>query len=51
MPGSDLRLLALDGDGLSALMTLENLMQAVNPKAPPKPYDCFDMIGGTGTGG
>jgi patatin-like phospholipase/acyl hydrolase len=51
MPDSDLRLLALDGDGLSALMTLEKLMEAVNPKAPPKPYDCFDMIGGTGTGG
>lgn len=54
MPGSDLRLLALDGGGvrgLSALMILEQLMEAVNPDAPPKPCDYFDMIGGTSTGG
>jgi patatin-like phospholipase/acyl hydrolase len=34
MPGNDLRLLALDGGGvrgLSALMILEQLMEAVNP--------------------
>jgi patatin-like phospholipase/acyl hydrolase len=54
MPGSDLRLLALDGGGvrgLSALMILEQLMEAVDPSAPPKPCDYFDMIGGTSTGG
>jgi patatin-like phospholipase/acyl hydrolase len=54
MLGSDLRLLALDGGGvrgLSALMILEQLMEAVNPDAPPKPCDYFDMIGGTSTGG
>jgi patatin-like phospholipase/acyl hydrolase len=54
MPGSKLRLLVLDGNGvcgLSALATLNNLMEYVNPHAPPKPCDCFDMIGGTGTGG
>ncbi|ORY02205.1 hypothetical protein BCR34DRAFT_493307 [Clohesyomyces aquaticus] len=54
MPSNDLRLLALDGGGvrgLSALMILEQLMEAVNPDAPPKPCDYFDMIGGTSTGG
>jgi patatin-like phospholipase/acyl hydrolase len=54
MPGSDLHLLALDGGGvrgLSALIILEQLMEAVDPDAPPKPCDYFDMIGGTSTGG
>jgi patatin-like phospholipase/acyl hydrolase len=54
MPNQDLRLLALDGGGvrgLSALMILEQLMEAVNPDAPPKPCDFFDMICGTSTGG
>jgi patatin-like phospholipase/acyl hydrolase len=54
MPGSELRLLALDGGGvrgLSALMILERLMEAVDPSAPPKPCEYFDMIGGTSTGG
>jgi patatin-like phospholipase/acyl hydrolase len=54
MPGNNLRLLALDGGGvrgLSALMILEQLMEAVNPDAPPKPCDYFDLIGGTSTGG
>jgi patatin-like phospholipase/acyl hydrolase len=55
MPGSDLRLLALDsGDGiriLSTLIILQDLMEKVNPDAPPKPCDYFDMIGGTSTGG
>ena len=54
MPGSELRLLALDGGGvrgLSALMILEQLMEAVDPDAPPKPCDYFNMIGGTSTGG
>jgi patatin-like phospholipase/acyl hydrolase len=54
MPNQNVRLLALDGGGvrgLSALMILEQLMEAVNPDAPPKPCDYFDMIGGTSTGG
>jgi patatin-like phospholipase/acyl hydrolase len=53
MPGSDLRLPALDGGvrGLSALTILEQLMEAVCPNAPPKPCDYFDMIRGTSTGG
>ena len=54
MPDNELRLLALDGGGvrgLSALMILRQLMEAVNPDLPPKPYDYFDMIGGTSTGG
>ncbi|KAJ9149952.1 Patatin family protein [Pleurostoma richardsiae] len=39
MPGSDLRLLALDGGGvrgLSTLMILRRLMATVDPVAPPK---------------
>jgi patatin-like phospholipase/acyl hydrolase len=54
MPANGLRLLALDGDGihgLSALIILEQLMEAINPDVPPKPCDYFDMIGGTSTGG
>jgi patatin-like phospholipase/acyl hydrolase len=54
MPGSDLRLLALDGGGvrgLSALIILQELMEKINPDCPPKPCDYFDMIGGTSTGG
>lgn len=54
MSTSEVRLLALDGGGvrgLSALMILEQLMEAVNPDAPPKPCDYFDMIAGTSTGG
>lgn len=51
---TELRLLSLDGGGvrgLSALMILEQLMEAVNPQSPPKPCEFFDMIGGTNTGG
>ena len=54
MPATDLRLLALDGGGvrgLSSLMILRRLMATVDPDAPPKPCDYFDMIGGTSTGG
>lgn len=56
MPDKELRLLSLDGDGggvrgLSALMILEQLMEAVDQDAPPKPCDYFDMIAGTSTGG
>jgi patatin-like phospholipase/acyl hydrolase len=54
MPHKDLRLLALDGGGvrgLSALLILQRLMEAIDPETPPKPCECFDMIGGTSTGG
>ncbi|KJZ69359.1 hypothetical protein HIM_11241 [Hirsutella minnesotensis 3608] len=54
MPGHDIRLLALDGGGvrgLSSLMILQNLMSTIDPDAPPKPCDYFDMIAGTSTGG
>lgn len=54
MPVKDLRLLSLDGGGvkgLSALIILQQLMETVDPKNPPKPCDYFDMIGGTNTGG
>ncbi|KAG7289884.1 hypothetical protein NEMBOFW57_006261 [Staphylotrichum longicolle] len=54
MPAGALRLLALDGGGvrgLSSLMILRSLMAAVNPDAPLRPCDYFDMIGGTSTGG
>ncbi len=54
MPATNLRLLALDGSGvrgLSSLMILRRLMAAVDPDAPPRPCDYFDMIGGTSTGG
>lgn len=49
-----LRLLALDGGGirgLSMLEILKQLMSTINQESPPKPCDCFDMIGGTSTGG
>ncbi|KAF2870202.1 hypothetical protein BDV95DRAFT_608207 [Massariosphaeria phaeospora] len=42
MHGSELRLLALDGGGgrgLSALMMLEEMIEAVNPGTTPKPCD------------
>jgi patatin-like phospholipase/acyl hydrolase len=54
MSKQDVRLLALDGGGvrgLSALMILKQLMEAINPDAPPKPCDYFDMMAGTSTGG
>lgn len=54
MPGRDLCLLSLDGGGvrgLSSLAILKRLMETINPNAPPKPCEYFDMIGGTSTGG
>jgi patatin-like phospholipase/acyl hydrolase len=54
MPGKELCLLSLDGGGvrgLSALQILKELMEKINPNAPPKPCEYFDMIGGTSTGG
>ncbi|KAH0593772.1 hypothetical protein MHUMG1_08523 [Metarhizium humberi] len=50
----ELRLLAIDGGGvrgLSALQIIKQLMESIDPTNPPKPCDCFDMIGGTSTGG
>ena len=54
MPGGNIRLLVLDGDrvrGLSSLLIICSLMEAVDPESPPKPCDYFDMIGGTSTSG
>jgi patatin-like phospholipase/acyl hydrolase len=54
MPHKDLCLLALDGGGvrgLSTLLILQQLMEAIDPETPPKPCEYFDMIGGTSTGG
>lgn len=54
MSENKLRLLALDGGGvrgLSTLQILKQLMEVIDPESPPKPCDCFDMIGGTSTGG
>lgn len=54
MLGHELRLLALDGGDirdLSSLIILEQLMKTIDSDSPPKPYDYFDMIGGTSTGG
>jgi hypothetical protein len=45
---------ATDGGGvrgLSSLYILQQLMQRINPEAPPRPCDYFDMICGTSTGG
>ncbi|RWA05858.1 hypothetical protein EKO27_g9246 [Xylaria grammica] len=52
--GTDLCLLSMDGGGvrgISSLLILRKLMEAINPKDPPRPCDYFDMIGGTSTGG
>jgi patatin-like phospholipase/acyl hydrolase len=54
MPNDTIRLLWLDGGGgrgLSSLMILRVLMETIDPNAPPKPCEYFDMIGGTSTGG
>jgi patatin-like phospholipase/acyl hydrolase len=54
MSEQSLSLLALDGGGvrgLSSLLILRRLMEAIDPHNPPKPCDVFDMIGGTSTGG
>lgn len=37
--------------GLSSLMILKRLMEAIDQNNPPKPCEYFDMIGGTSTGG
>lgn len=54
MASRKLCLLSLDGGGirgLSELFILKELMKMINPSSPPKPYECFDIIGGTSTGG
>ena len=58
MPGRDLCLLSLDGGGirgLSSLQVLKQLMERIGSEAgvesAPKPYEVFDIIGGTSTGG
>ncbi|KAF2225248.1 phospholipase, patatin family protein [Elsinoe ampelina] len=54
MSGRNLNLLCIDGGGirgLSALYILQKLMELIQPDDPPKPCDCFDLIGGTSTGG
>jgi patatin-like phospholipase/acyl hydrolase len=54
------RLLSLDGGGvrgLSELVLLEQIMDQINTHrtendlAPQEPWEAFDMIGGTSTGG
>ncbi|KAK0742693.1 phospholipase [Schizothecium vesticola] len=37
--------------GLSSLLILQRMMELINPNHPPKPCECFDLIGGTSTGG
>ncbi|KAI4913076.1 uncharacterized protein J4E92_009948 [Alternaria infectoria] len=52
--GKGLALLSLDGGGirgLSSLYVLQRLMEQLDPENPPRPCDCFDLIGGTSTGG
>ncbi|KAI1130681.1 hypothetical protein F5Y10DRAFT_262831 [Nemania abortiva] len=47
-------LLSLDGGGvrgLSSLLILKKLMESLDFTNPPRPCECFDMIGGTSTGG
>ncbi|MCJ1393483.1 hypothetical protein MMC18_006358 [Xylographa bjoerkii] len=54
MAGQKICLLSLDGGGirgLSELFVLKELMTMINPSSPPEPYECFDMIGGSSTGG
>jgi len=53
MPEYNLRLLALDGDGvrsLSVLQFVKQLMNNIDPGSSPKPCDYSNMIGGTSTG-
>lgn len=37
--------------GLSTLYILQHIMEMINPDAPPKPCEYFDIIAGTSTGG
>jgi patatin-like phospholipase/acyl hydrolase len=58
--GAPVRVLALDGGGvrgLSELVILEQIMEKINIRReqedlpPQEPWQAFDMIGGTSTGG
>lgn len=54
MSGKELCLLSLDEGGvrgLSALYILKQLMKSINPDAPPKPCEYFDMMSETSTDG
>ncbi|KAI1826668.1 acyl transferase/acyl hydrolase/lysophospholipase [Xylaria intraflava] len=53
-----LKILSLDGGGIrgkSSLLVLENIMEAIRIAkgldAVPRPCECFNLIGGTSTGG
>ncbi|EAW16616.1 uncharacterized protein NFIA_059710 [Aspergillus fischeri NRRL 181] len=49
-----LNILSLDGGGirgLSSLHMLKYMMQAIDPRQPPRPCEVFDVIGGVGSGG
>ena len=37
--------------GLSSLLLLKSVMDKISPDGKLKPYEVFDMIGGTSTGG
>lgn len=53
MPNRNLNLLSLDGGGvrgLSTLLILRHLMEAIDRENPPKPCEYFQLIGGTGSG-
>ncbi|KAH6723597.1 acyl transferase/acyl hydrolase/lysophospholipase [Leptodontidium sp. MPI-SDFR-AT-0119] len=51
MPDRRLRLLCLDGGGVRGLASLFMLKQILSHVGSPNPYEFFDMIGGTSTGG
>ncbi|KAE8148896.1 acyl transferase/acyl hydrolase/lysophospholipase [Aspergillus avenaceus] len=54
MSDREINLLSLDGGGvrgLSSLIILQHLMEAIDPENPPRPCDHFDLIGGSGSGG
>jgi len=46
-----LRLLSLDGGGVRGLASLQVLKRILAEVGDPKPYQFFDMICGTSTGG
>lgn len=51
MPERRLRLLCLDGGGVRGLASLFMLKQILSHVENPNPYEFFDMIAGTSTGG
>jgi hypothetical protein len=53
-PEGGFNVLSFDGGGvrgISSLYILKILMERLDPINPPKPYEYFDMIAGTSTGG